>query len=63
VFKENRSGKLKTIGIFAKKARGKMTNFVVKNKINQPEKLKEFVEDGYQFNAELSNDKQWFFIR
>jgi cytoplasmic iron level regulating protein YaaA (DUF328/UPF0246 family) len=63
VFKENRSGKLKTIGIFAKKARGKMTNFVIKNKLTQPEKLKEFVEDGYQFNAELSNDKQWFFIR
>jgi cytoplasmic iron level regulating protein YaaA (DUF328/UPF0246 family) len=63
VFKENRDGKLKTIGIFAKKARGKMTNFVIKNKITQPEKLKEFIEDGYQFNTGLSNDKQWFFVR
>lgn len=63
VFKENRDGKLKTIGIFAKKARGKMTNFVIKNKITNPEKLKSFVEDGYQFNEQLSNEKQWFFVR
>ena len=63
VFKENRDGQLKTIGIFAKKARGKMTNFVIKNKITNPEKLKSFVEDGYQFNEKLSNEKQWFFVR
>ncbi len=63
IFKENKNGILKIIGINSKKARGMMTNFVVKNKINKIEHLKEFSQSNYQFSRELSNDNNWIFTR
>ncbi len=62
-FKENRDGKLKTIGIIAKKARGMMTNYIITNKITSPEKLKQFDLDGYNFSEELSSENKWIFVR
>ncbi len=59
VFQEYRNGKAQTIGLFAKQARGMMTNFIIQNRIKDPEQLKVFNEDGY----ELSNEKEWKFIR
>lgn len=63
VFKENKGGKLKTIAIYSKKARGKMANHIIKNRINDKEKLKKFNEDGYKFVDELSCDNKLVFIR
>ncbi len=63
VFKEERDGELKTVAIYAKKARGKMARYIIQNKIKQPNKLKSFEEDGYKFNEELSNETEWFFTR
>jgi cytoplasmic iron level regulating protein YaaA (DUF328/UPF0246 family) len=62
-FKEYRDGKYKTIGIFAKKARGKMVNFMAKNNIIKAENLKNFNLNGYAFNQELSNQNTWVFSR
>jgi uncharacterized protein len=62
-FKEYRDGKYKIIGIFAKKARGLMTNYIIQNKINSPENLKVFNEEGYEFSDKLSTDKEWVFVR
>jgi uncharacterized protein len=62
-FKENIGGKLKIIGIRAKKARGMMTNFVIKNKLSQPSQLKDFKDDGYSFSAELSVAGKMVFVR
>jgi uncharacterized protein len=62
-FKEYRDGKYKIIGIFAKKARGLMTNYIIQNKIDIPEKLKVFNEEGYEFSDKLSTDKEWVFVR
>jgi len=62
-FKEYRDGKYKIIGIFAKKARGLMTNYIIQNKIDNPEKLKVFDEEGYEFSVKLSTDKEWVFVR
>jgi cytoplasmic iron level regulating protein YaaA (DUF328/UPF0246 family) len=62
-FKEYRDGKYKTIGIFAKKARGKMVNFMAKNNISKAENLKNFNLNGYAFNQELSNQNTWVFSR
>ncbi len=63
IFQEKKNGILKTIGINSKKARGLMTNFAIKNKISNPQNLKEFCQEDYRFNSTLSNDKAWFFIR
>lgn len=63
VFKEEKNGKLKIIGMNAKRARGMMTNFVIKNKITDVEKLKKFKQDGYNFNQKLSQNRELVFTR
>lgn len=63
VFKEEKNGKLKIISFNAKRARGMMAKFVIENKLKKPEQLKEFAEDRYQFNSELSDDTTFTFTR
>ena len=62
-FKELKNGKYRTIAIFAKMARGMMARYLVKHRITEVEKLKNFREEGYQFNPELSTKNQWYFTR
>ncbi len=62
-FKEDRNGELKMIGFFAKKARGAMARFIIKNNIKKSEDLKGFNIDGYGFKAELSDNDNWVFTR
>lgn len=52
IFKEYRNGKYQVIGLFAKQARGMMTNHIIKNRITEPVKLKLFNEGGYEFKEE-----------
>ena len=52
VFKDYKNGKLKVISFFAKKARGEMVNFIIKNKIKDPQDVKLFTNDGYAFSEE-----------
>ena len=59
VFKDYKNGDLKVISFFAKKARGEMVNFIVKNKIVKPEDLKLFNHEGYAF-SEQQQDKLLF---
>ncbi len=63
VFKEYKDGKYKTIAIYAKKARGMMTDYIIQNKIEDPEGIKGFDYEGYHFNADLSSDREWIFTR
>ncbi|HSJ68977.1 MAG TPA: peroxide stress protein YaaA [Anditalea sp.] len=62
-FKEYKDGKYKIIGIFAKKARGLMTNFIIENKIDQADKLKIFNEEGYEYSEKMSSEDEFIFIR
>lgn len=62
-FKEERDGDLKMISFFAKRARGAMARFVIKNRINSVEEIKEFDLDGYRFNLELSTETVPVFTR
>ncbi|PIR31987.1 MAG: peroxide stress protein YaaA [Alphaproteobacteria bacterium CG11_big_fil_rev_8_21_14_0_20_44_7] len=62
-FKENKNGKLQTIGLFAKKARGMMARYIIQNRITSPAKIKKFSEGGYQFREDLSDDKCFCFVR
>ena len=63
VFKDEKNGQYKIISFYAKKARGLMAAYIIKNKITQPEKLKAFDVDGYRFSEELSKSKEWVFLR
>lgn len=51
------------IGLFAKKARGAMSSYIIKNRLSDPADIKKFSEDGYKFNAKLSSDDKWVFTR
>ena len=64
VFKEKRDdGSYKIIGIYAKKARGMMSAFILKNKLEDIEQIKRFKEAGYCYDEELSSDSDWVFSR
>ncbi len=63
VFKDYSNGTYKILSFFAKKARGSMASFIVKNRINKPNDLKDFNEDGYTFNETYSTEDQWVFTR
>jgi cytoplasmic iron level regulating protein YaaA (DUF328/UPF0246 family) len=62
-FKEYKNGTYQIIGLFAKQARGMMTNFAIKNRITDPEHLKTFHEAGYEYSESLSGAKDWVFVR
>lgn len=62
-FKEKKNGALKIIGINAKKARGLMTNFAIRNRITNPEKLKDFSQENYKFDKKISDKNNWVFTR
>lgn len=63
VFKDYKNGQYKIISFYAKKARGLMAAYAVKNRINDAEKLKSFDTDGYYFSPEQSNACEWVFLR
>lgn len=46
-FLVERNGKRKNIVIYTKMCRGLMTRFIIKNRINKPEQLKDFSFEGY----------------
>ena len=60
VFKDFKNGKLKVISFYAKKARGEMTNFIIKNKIKKSDNLKYFSNLGYQFTEETEKGEFLF---
>lgn len=53
-FKDEKNGKYKFISFYAKKARGLMSRYLIKNRISSPEDLKGFDLEGYRFNAEMT---------
>ncbi|MFY0642194.1 MAG: peroxide stress protein YaaA [Bermanella sp.] len=63
VFKDEKNGQYKIISFYAKKARGLMAAYVIKNRINEVEKIKNFDVTGYKFNPEQSTAKEWVFLR
>lgn len=63
VFKDFKGDKYKVISFFAKKARGMMAAFIIKNKITDVEQIKAFDTEGYGFNADLSQGNEWVFTR
>jgi len=60
VFKDFKNGKLKVISFYAKKARGEMANFIIKNKIKKSDNLKYFSNLGYKFTEETENGEFLF---
>ena len=62
-FKEIKDGKAKIVGLLAKRARGSMARYIVKNKIEKIEDLKDFDYGDYKYQDDLSSDVEFVFTR
>ena len=58
-----RRGKLITLAALAKMARGRMARFLIDNRIREPERLREFSWEGYEFSSEHSDGENFRFIQ
>jgi uncharacterized protein len=63
VFKEYRGDKYKIVGINAKKARGLMGRFIIRNRLEKAQDIKLFNEEGYSYDDNLSSGGEWIFTR
>jgi len=62
-FLDEKNGKFKTISFFAKKARGMMANYLIKNEVKKAEDLRGFNYEGYIYSPNLSKNDQFIFTR
>jgi len=63
VFKDCKNGKYKIISFYAKKARGMMCAYIIRNRIKDIEEIKNFDTEGYRYSAASSSANQWVFTR
>lgn len=63
VFKDYKNGKYKIISVYAKMARGMMTSYILKNRIENYEDIKHFDIDNYHYNDKLSSETEFVFTR
>ena len=62
-YEKTKEGKLKVVSYNAKKCRGAMVNYLIKNVVEDLEEIKKFTFDGYQYNQEISDEFNFKFIR
>ena len=63
VFKDEKNGNFKIISFYAKKARGFMSSFLIRNRIDSLEGIRQFSEQGYQICPKESSDSNPVFLR
>jgi uncharacterized protein len=63
VFKDQKGNQYKTIAVYAKKARGMMTRYVIRNRIDDPHDIKGFDWEGYVYSPGMSTENKWVFVR
>ena len=63
VFKDWKNGQYKIISFFAKKARGLMSAYIIKNKLTSSEQLTGFDWEGYTYNEAMSTETELVFTR
>jgi uncharacterized protein len=62
-FLEEANGETRMIGFFAKKARGAIARYMIMNRIEDVDGLKDFDLDGYEYQPKLSEDMVLVFTR
>ncbi len=63
VFLDEKNGKYKVISFYAKKARGLMSRYIIKNRLTQREQLLGFNLEGYAFDEADSKGNELVFKR
>jgi len=61
-FKQESGGKLKTIAIYAKRARGLFVDWLIRNLVDDPQHLPSFSEGGYRYAEECSAKDEIVFV-
>ena len=57
------NGELKMQAVWAKACRGAMTRFIIKNKITNPDDIKAFAHEGFQYVPQLGEENFPHFVR
>lgn len=63
VFRDGRAGTYRVLGMFAKRARGMMARYMIRNRLGEADALKDFSEDGYRYNKAASGETEFVFLR
>lgn len=63
VFQDAKNGRYKVISFYAKKARGRMAAWILREGAENPEDLEQYREDGYRYHAESSTPLKPVFRR
>ncbi len=62
-FKDWKNGQYKMISFYAKKARGLMCRYAIRNRITEADDLRGFNLEGYYFSEDQSDKNNWVFLR
>lgn len=62
-FKDEKNGKYKVISFYAKKARGMMADYIVRNGVDDVAGLKKFKSAGYKFDKASLTETELVFLR
>ena len=63
VFKEERNSVFTMVSFFAKKARGMLARYIIKNRLNRVDDISNFDLEGYHYNENLSAEDTPVFTR
>jgi uncharacterized protein len=63
IFKDEKNGKFKIISFYAKKARGLMSSYLIRNRVDSLDALRDFSSMGYEFEAKDSTEFKPVFLR
>ena len=63
IFKDVKNGVPKVISFFAKRARGMMSKFIIKNRVQSIDDLHGFNDQGYEFQPDQSDNNELVYIR
>jgi len=62
-FKERKGDGYRMLGVYAKRARGLMSRFIIRNRLTRADDIKAFDSEGYAFTPALSSATEWVFTR
>lgn len=63
VFKDTKDGCARVLSLFAKQARGMMARYIIDNRLDEVDGLKDFDSGGYRFRPNESEGDRWVFER
>jgi len=62
-FLDLKNGQYKMISFYAKRARGLLSSWVIRNRVAEPEQIKAFEGEGYRYDVGRSQGDDWVFVR